>query len=697
MIEVVGDFETRSRLILGKTSLKRGSHSTVDDPAPGGTNAYKYAAHPSTEVLCFGYSVDGWPEEIWRPGLPFPFADEWPNILLRAQNAEFEWAIWNCCCARLYGWPKLEPHQIECIAARACYYGLPRKLDLIGQTLGLGHMAKDQEGHRNMLLLSKPKGAKVRGCELVGGKFDDTPARHARNEQYCRQDVVTERIVRRICPPMPENLRRLWHVHREINERGVPVDVGLCKTAVRLVNMENARLGKQLEKITGIEGITPDDTPKLKAWLGQRGTITPDWPRTKPTKNFPNGQPVLNKEVVPAALAGEYGELPDDVRKVFEIRELSADAAVAKYSSILRYEQEGRCRGCHAFYTAGTGRFSGVGVQVQNQRRLEPDEDWLADRLDVADQLPGLLEGCAEKELNARGGVIPTLGGMVRLAICAKPGHVLVVVDWSAIEMRMLHWLAGDERTLEQIRAYDNGVGVEPYKLAAAEMFGVKAEDVTKAQRQQGKVRVLGCGYMTGANKYQSFAKQYGLDLPMDVCQEHVQGYRRSNPFVKRFWYALGKAAVAAVKDGGRHRVGYLEYYMTGHTLNCRLPSGRELKYYDAKIIDGKYGEEVEAIDMQKPKKGGGGAGRRAISMPILTENADSGACFDIMAEAHLKAHDAGLPVVLHVHDEICIESPESKADEHLRTLQDIMKDVPGWARGLPLAVSGGYHRRYTK
>lgn len=667
MIPILIDFESRSRIALDETS------------------APVYAAHESTDVLCMGYSVDGSEPEVWRPGEPFPFTiGEWQDAYFLAYNAAFELAVWNGCCVRKYGWPDLHPRQIHCLQANAAYAGLPRKLAQLSKPLALAELGKDDKGHKNMLRLCKVVGGTLDGREYLGGAFDDSPERHQRNYDYCLQDIVAEAQVHRLTAPLPAAERELWLANHEINLRGVPIDRAFCRMAQAIVKIEQAKLAIQLGDLTGIPDVTPTDLPKLKGWLAEQDI--PAWPRTK------NGLPQLDNDTVVDALAGKLGPLPDPVTKLLEIRQLTNNSSVAKYTSFLNYAtDDDRCQYTHAYYQAGPGRFAGRGPQPQNLPKL--DEKTLDDRLQLADRLAGMESPHdAHRHLTDayEDGPITTLAGMVRLAVKARPGHVLIVSDWSAIEMRMLHWLAGDEHTLQQIRDYDAGKGEEPYKLAAGMMYGKPASEVTKAERQHGKVMILGCGYLQGAEKFQTFCAGYGIEMEFDRAREIVQLYRRSYPLVKRFWYAINKAATNAITKGGRHRVGYLEYYMTGSTLNCRLPSGREIKYWDATVIEGAFGPEVEAINPQT-------GARRPVSTPILVENADQGASRDLLAAALLRCRAEGLPVVMHIHDEIVCEVLEAEANSALKRLQDIMCDSPPWAMGLPVATGGGTSVRYTK
>jgi DNA polymerase len=291
---------------------------------------------------------------------------------------------------------------------------------------------------------------------------------------------------------------------------------------------------------------------------------------------------------------------------------------------------------------------------------------------------------------NTERGVIPTLGAMVRMGVCAPKGEKLVVCDYSSIEMRKLHWLAGDELMLRQIRDFDNGKGYDPYIVAAADITGKKITEVTDDDRQLGKVQKLGCGYMQGAEKLQAFAEEsYGVILTLERSNEIVQLYRRSHPKVRGFWYALGKAACKAVTTGKPRQCEFVEFYMVGYTLVCRLPSGREMKYYNARVVQGQYGDEIESVQVTNGI-------RRTVGLPILVENVDQGSSRDLLADALLKCQKEHLPVVLHVYDEIVLRVKEDD-DKSGPLLRQIMRDTPSWAKGLPVDAKLGEHRRYTK
>lgn len=663
---VVVDFETRSRLALDRT------------------NSYKYSRHPSTKVLCCSLTFPDLSWMLWTPNDgPFPLSHFSSSTVVLAYDAEFELNIWNNVCIPKYGWPPLVPRQAVCLQARANNAGFPRRLGLVSKTLALGAAGKDSDGHAVMLKMCKPFRAKLVGCEFFGGKFIDTPELHKANEDYCIQDGVAEYHVERLTLPLRPLERKLWLAHQRINERGVPVDVDFCRHATLLVKWEQERFTTEIKELTKSEKFpkgqvkSADCVVAMKKWLLAQDYKLPD----------------LRTETLGEALEGNHGPMSDDVKRVLEIRRLAKDKAVTKFQGILNHaEADGRCRGAAIFMKAGTGRFQSSGVNFMNMRRLEKDEIpanlEFADRLSHPDGGDTLESIYAELRATERG-VIPSLGPMVRLGMCAGPGKKLGVCDYSSVEMRILHWLAGDAKTLKQIREFDQGRGIEPYVIAAMEMFSKEANDITDDERQRGKVKILGCGYMSGAEKFQAFCKQYGIIIPLEEAKEQVQSYRRGFPLVVRFWYAVGRAAVRAVKTGKPAQIGIVKFHKVGPTLCITLPSGRELRYYDARIVQGAYGDAIEAIDVRSGK-------RRAVGLPTLIENIDQGIGFDLLEDALIRCDAEDIPVVLHVYDEIVIEIDEHD-DKTLKRVQEIMTTPPEWARGLPIDAKTGEGRRYVK
>lgn len=681
MVAFVIDFETRSRLALDEC------------------NVYKYARHSSTEVLCMSYADtrDG-KVRLWKPGEAFPFGDAWPDIKIIAFNSEFEHTVWQSLCVPRYGWPELLADRVDCLMARTSHAGLPRGLGEVCTSLGMWKDGKDKGGRENLLKITKPvkvKGNPVKlvGCEYFGGEFDVDPVKHERNEEYCRKDTSAEMFVHGCVAELPPNLKALWQAHRRINERGVPVDVDLCRNATALVGREYDRLAKRLAEITGREDVTPDCNVWLKDWLR--------------THTYPYHS--LNKQCVEMALGLLPGcpplDLSDDCKEVLNIRRLCRDSAVSKYQGMLNHaEADGRCRAAHVFYKAGPGRFAGAGVNFLNLRRLVESE--VDDNVDLAYRISEAddddLDDIYEELRTSEKGVIPTLGGMVRMGVCAKSGNKLVVCDYSSIEYRMLHWLAGDKDTLKVIADFDNGIGEDPYKLAAATIYNKPVKEVTKAERGIGKVMILGCGYMSGATTFQGFCASYGIEMSLEKSQELVQTYRRMYPRVRNFWYDVGRCAVRAVTTGRKINLRHVDFFLRGNTLNIRLPSGRCLKYYDPSVVDGDYGPEIESLCVDPDSKrktmrvDASGNKYYRVGLPLLVENIDQGVSFDLLADNLVRGDMAKLPVVLHIYDEDVMEVREN--DQELASiLRHVMRDVPAWAKGLPVDAKLGEHRRYTK
>jgi DNA polymerase bacteriophage-type len=664
-------------------NLKRGSSKPW-------TNSSKYAKHSSTEVMCLGYCDVDYPKDrfLWRPGDPFPFyteAGDTPNKFL-AFNAGFELTVWNLCCVRRYGWPTLDPSRIDCLQARAAYIGLPRALDNISNVLAFGSAGKDSGGHQTMLRLTKPVGGQINSfATYVGGEFDQDPEKRSVMEDYCLQDIATERWLKDYVPPLPELERKTWLANHEINERGIPVDIPLAYKAFQMVQRQIKATNLQMGELTGGVLTSPTQTKVLKDWLNQHGVpvqdvrqetlkhIDADW-----LQQFPNC------------------EEPKLVLDVLRGRELTRNAAVAKYRAVMCHaDRDHRCRGQFIFYQAGTGRFQTSGVNFGNLARLSDDE--VPDLIALADRIScGNVDELYQELQATKLGVIPTLAKLVRMVVKARPGHKLAVRDYSSIEMNMLHWLADDHKTLKYIADFYEGIGDEPYKIAAAQMYGVKIEDVDKNQRNAGKVYYLGSGYCASANTLAAFAKGYGLDLDYETAKQMVQDYRESNPLVVNLWYNYIRSSVRAVENPGKeYDVNGVTFRKEGPIFKIRLRSGRELCYYDPKVVQGKYGKEIECSFLSKSDRSKDG--RRWLRITTIVENIDQATSRDLLTDALLKCRLEGLEVVLHVYDEIVIESPNNNVEKDVETLKQIMLSPPSWAKGLPLQVKGGISERYTK
>jgi hypothetical protein len=614
--------------------------------------------------------------------MPMPFeADDF----ILAYNLEFELAAWVWCHENL-DWPELFPmDKYECLQARANYDGLPRRLAKVAKALGLGSLGKDDEGHRVMMRLTKPqcKGKQeYDGVLALHGEFDEDPDKHHRNEVYCLHDGRVERLVDQSTDRLPPKERELWPVHHAINTRGIPVDLDLCHNANRILELERNRLNDRLATLTCDRVETPDQLPALKEWMAEEMGLSK--------------LPSLTKETIPGFIESE--DTPEHVAEALSIRVEARDAAVSKYQAIINHAYNGRCRGQHRYYQAGTGRFQTTGVNFGNLRRL--NDDLIDAQMAMCDTIASCKTDAEiydvwQQMLQAsRPGpsVIAQLAQPIRMAIKAPPGQKIAVCDLSAIEMRGLWWAAGDWARMKQLLLFDQGIGIEPYKMMAATCLGIPVEEVGKKERGIGKGIELGSGYVSGARSIQAFLKIYGCHVDLETAEKWKNIYRKEHPHVKRYWYRLYDACLDAVRSPGtEHVVGPITMYMARNRLNMRLPSGREIRYYDPVITDGMYGPEIECCNI-----GQKGGDKRWLTMPIAVENSVQGLCRDLLTEAMVRAHNEGLEIVLTVYDEIVIQCHEDD-DQSPKLLQQIMEDAPDWAVKFPISTSLGESKRYTK
>lgn len=648
------DFETRSRIDLKRTGPRR------------------YADDAS--VLCMAYAVDNGDPVLWLPGDEFP-REFTAASQFRAWNAGFERAIWERTCRRLYGWPACPaPRLWNDTQARALLAGLPAALGLTAAALGLPEsMQKDKAGHAVMMKLCKPK---------RDGTWNEDPADLLKLYSYCLQDVVTERAIGVALPPIPWREHRVWCLTESMNEAGLPIDteavagaVGYCERALAALNAEAADASGGLFS-------TVTQLAKVHEFLEFAGVALPD----------------LRAETVDAALAGD---LPDHVRIVLTARRGAGLASVKKFAAAAeRVCSDGRVRDTLRYHGAGTGRWSGVGIQPQNLARPELSpaqaDRWLG-HLATKGTIPGVAY--------ARGVVL--LKDCVRGMFAAEPGHVFAASDYSQIELRVLLWLAMDETNLQEIRD-----GLDPYKTMAARIYtGVEYATVDKGQRQAGKTAVLGCGYQSGPVGMQKFATGYGMNLSDSEAQSIVDAYRGKHPAVVSFWYELQDAVFTAIAKRGetiRCRRLFVRVKKNGLWLEITLPSGRPLRYYRPRVQrvakkwpDGSTSEldqiTFDGLDTYSRRWGAthtyGGK---------LVENATQATARDIMAAGMLRAADAGLNPVLTVHDEVVCHVPtpagdaaaEAAALDHLNAC---LLKLPAWAGGLPLAAEGWTGPRYRK
>ena len=609
---------------------------------------YNYARHPSTQVLCMSYAVDDEPVRTWRPGEPIPEI----SGQIRAHNAAFERLIfWHALGMNL----PLE--QFYCTAAQARANCAPGSLEDVGRFAGTD-MRKDHRG-----------AALVRACCIPPYRDDLIPELI----EYCEQDVRTMRAVSKAMRELtPEELED-YHVNERINDRGVLVDRDLCRAAVKYAADELQEIEATVKTVTNGE-IQTVRSPRMRLWVQERVGPTARKLMERDDKFS------IDKTVRANLLAiDDPEEVPPDVREVIQCADDLWASSVAKFDRLANLAcGDGRVRG--AFVFAGgsaTGRASSYGAQVHNFTRKCADDPEAVRH--------AMVRGHAIVPRYGRR-VTDVLRGMLRPSIIPEKGKQFVVADWSAIEGRVNPWLSGrGDDKLQQFRDH-----LDPYIVNAASTFNVKYEQVVKDQRQVGKVQELACGFGGGVGAFAAMGRVYGLTLPEPEARKMVDAWRRANPWALPFWCDLELAYTRAMRNKNKvFEAGRVKYLFDGQHLWYALPSGRVLCYPNAKFDED--GQISYSKASWKPAADAKEWPRGRLWRGLACENVTQATAHDLLREALRRLPD----VVLHVHDEIVLES--DRPEEAKAELERIMTTPPAWAEGLPLEVEATIMGRYGK
>jgi DNA polymerase len=629
------DFETRS---------------TCDLRSKG---VYNYAQDASTDVLCMSYAFDDEEVVTWVPSQPFPERVRNYTGQIRAHNAAFE---------RLIFWYVLQINfkleQFYCTATQARANCAPGSLEDVGRFAGAS-MKKDHRGAQLIRLMCVPP-------------FKDSPELMAEMIQYCEQDVRAMRAISKAMRDLSAEELEDYHVNERINDRGVLVDVPLCQAAVKFASDELIEIEQIVKEVTG-GAITSVRSPRMREWVLER---VGDEAKKLMEKD---GKYSIDKTVRANLLLMENpDEVPADVQEVIQCADDLWASSVAKFNrlSCLADEEDQRVRG--AFVFAGgsaTGRASSYGAQVHNFTRKCADEP--------EDVRQAMVRGHAIVPRYGKR-VTDVLKGMLRPALIPATGKHFVVADWAAIEARVNPWLSGrGDDKLELFRT-----GEDVYKVNAAATFNIRVDDVNKDQRQIGKVQELACGFAGGVGAFAAMGRAYGISLPEPVAKRMVDGWRRANPWSVPYWSALEEAYTRAMRNKGREfKAGRITYLFDGLHLWYALPSGRILCYPYAKL-------ESEGVTYAKaawkPAQDAKEWPRARLWKGLACENVTQAVANDLLRHSLRQLND----VVLHVHDEIVVETADPEAAENLKR---VMCTAPAWADGLPLAAEVETMKRYGK
>ena len=695
------DYETRSAIDLKKTGV------------------FAYAAHPTTDIWCMSCALDDEDVATWEPGEPIPGATLEAglsgDVQAWAHNNQFEAVIEKYIAGPRYGLPVFAQEQQRCTMVGAYASGLPGSLAGLAPAIALDTQ-KDMLGHRLMMQMARPRKVEFakgfsdiphsavrvaemdpdgwevyedgRGRLVAKVQWWNQPDKRARLRAYCREDTVVERGAEKKLRPLSDSELRLWHLDQVINSRGVLVDEALANSAKTIVKKAQGNLDERMRTLTNQSVSRCSNRNQLVTWVRENGVECES----------------INKAALETLLEDD-NPIPAHVRDVLLVRQESAKASVAKIDALLngKSPEDDRAKGLLQFHAADTGRWGGRRFQPQNLKRPEElDIDTVIDIVASGDF--DYLAMMYDKPLSA-------VSDILRGLLIAAPGHRIVAADYSNIEGRVLAWLAGEQWKIEAFRDFDAGVGHDLYKITAGGILHKAPGDVTKDERQShGKVPELALGYQGGVGAFSTMAANYNVDLTVPEIEAIRDGWREKHPAIKGFWHEIEDAAVEAVRYPGRvTRVKSVAFKVAGSFLMMRLPSGRFLAYAFPQIreFEVPWGGTKEGltyfstIDVSKKSKvvpderNSPTWSRIKTYGGMLTNNAVQGTARDVLADAMPRLEAAGYPIILSVHDEVVCEVPYGHGS--VEEMEDIMSELPTWAKGLPVAAEGFEGERYKK
>ncbi len=642
---IVLDFETFSRADL----------QTV--------GAHRYATDPSTEVLVLAYRIGSAPVRVWTPDEPIP-ADLQRALAagedVLAHNAGFDRGIWEHVATPRYGFSPVRGRWLDSRALCALL-GLPRSLEQAALALKLDHQ-KQPDGKRLIRLFSTPQRS---GMFTDRVRPEDAPDDWDRFVDYCRSDVqVTADLVERLKAYLPQlDLDHpCWEADYRMACRGVPVDLALAEAIAQAAEPLMAAVDAECRTLTG--GIASGQVQALAVWLGERG---------HPFETL--GETEINE-----ALAGA---LPADVRRVLELRLEGSRSAWRKVYAIRdAASADARLHDQLAYAGTHTYRWAGRGVQLQNLPRPRIKKDVIADAIAVLSADPQAFGLFFSKPLEA-------LSSLMRSLLRAGEGLRLGVCDFSKIEVVVLFWLAEDAKALEALRR-----GEDLYRLLAGRIYNTTPGAVTDEQRHTGKGGILGGGFGAAWRAFQASCRKQGLQITDDLAKATISAYREEHAPVVRFWAVLEQAAIRAVGTGKPQPVGpHLTFYAEDRWLFCRLPSGRNLAWFEPRVRrTEKFGEP--ALELRFTGVGKNGKPMQSHTFGgRLAENVVSSTARDLLAESLVDAERERLNPVLTVHDEIIAEGRPGIGE----VLRHVMLRRPAWAADVPIGAERKEAERYGK
>jgi DNA polymerase len=692
---------------------------------------YRYAKDPNTDIMCISSKWGGDKTETWN----LMDADADPEDILymidqtdiiNAHNVQFERVMWTEIMVKRYGYPEIPFHKWRCTAAKAAAHALPRDLDRACAALNLP-IQKDYEGYKLMMKLCRPRKPQMKKKKQPNGTWKITwledehgvywhedPDDIKRLLSYCETDVEAEYALdQRLNDLSPLELE-IWRLDQLINDRGIYADRGEVENIIGKIASNKTLLEAELGDLTNGTIRSATQAQATRDYIAEFGVLLPN----------------MQKETVTETLRTD---LPEDVRRILELRQVLAKSSVAKFEAMLKgMDEDGRMRGTLLYHGAGTGRWAGKRIQPHNFLRAcwkDPDT-----------MLPLYLDSCADDYKDTYWDMTIAASMCLRGVLRAAPANDLLCADFSSIEAIVLAWLAGEQHVLDAVIA-----GLDLYKVIAAEVYHVDYDAVTHDMRQVGKTCVLALGYQGWLGAFSVMARSYDVSYPAHlkekiservISKAHddlnsndrasesdkkearrilktgvteqdifetwarpiIMNYRDSHPAIRRFWGKVMEAVVNTVSTGKAHAYGPVMFGMREDFLHCRLPSGRLLSYYQPELPQktDTYGRTKTVLSYMHVNSETNQWERTYSYGGKITENITQAVARDLLAEGMLRCEKAGLPIVLHVHDELVAEVPKSDPTK-LADFYALMSELPEWAEGCPVTADGWRGLRYRK
>ena len=634
---------------------------TYSDVSLPDCGVHRYTASPQFEILLFAYSINDKPTKI----IDLASGEEMPEEIMEmliddsvtktAFNAAFE----RNCINRHFGL-SLRPEGWRCTAVQASMLSLPLSLEGVGGALNLDKkkMSEGKDLIRYFCMPCKPtkaNGGRTRNLP------SDAPEKWELFKTYCIRDVDVEKQIRKKLSkfPIPKKEQELYCMDQRINDRGIMVDRELISHAITCDLLYKEAATKKAYEISGLEN--PNSVSQLKGWLNEKGIEVDSLAKAAVEELVENSQ--------------------DEVSEMMKLRLAMSKTSVKKYEAMERSVcPDGRAHGLLQFYGANrTGRWAGRLVQIHNLPQNHMEDLELARSL-VKEGRYDLIELFYDSTPEV-------LSELIRTAFVARPGCRFIVSDFSAIEARVMGYLAGESWVMEEFR----GAG-KIYEQTAAKMFHIPVEEITKGSpyRARGKVASLACQYggaegalvSIGALNFVKEEELKGL----------VQSWRNANPHIVNYWYEIDGAVKAAVKERKITTVGKVTVYYQSGMLKITLPSGRVLSYVRPRMTTNRFGSESVSYE-------GVGTNRKWTRIESygakFCENIVQAMARDVLAEAMLRLEKSGFDIVCHIHDEVVLEVPEGRSS--VEEVNQIMAVCPDWCEGLPLKAAGFESPFYKK